>query len=96
MSQRARWLVIILDASVDIGGFKDSNQNWKLTFTVDFSQEDHLVVGQLGNDDPGELHLDRHRTSKSESRNKKGTDAVHASVPTTIPSFNDRSSVSRI
>ncbi len=60
--QRSRRFVVILDATIDVGRFKDADQNRKLAFAVDFLKIDDLVFGQLGNDDPSQLHLDGHVT----------------------------------
>ena len=62
VSQRSRrFIAIVLDAPFNVRRFEDSDQDRKLAIAFDLSKVDDLALCQLGDDDPSELHLDRHR-----------------------------------
>src|SRR5262249_32071589 len=50
----------LLDASVDAGRLKDADYNGEDAIAVDFLEPNHLVVDDFADDDPFQLHLDRH------------------------------------
>ena len=57
-------MIIILDATVDVRGFEDPDQDRELTFAVNFLEVDDLVLCEFGDDDPSQLHLDGHGTAE--------------------------------
>ena len=64
MARPARRLFGDLNATIDTGRFKESDQNGKLTITIAFFQINDLIVTDFANDDPSKLHWDRHMTSR--------------------------------
>ena len=60
VSQRSRGNVPVFYSSVDICCFENTNQNWKFPIAVNLLKVDDLILRQLGNDDPGQLHLYGH------------------------------------
>src|SRR5438105_3020567 len=58
----------LLHASVDAGSLEDADQNRERAIALDLFQVDHLLVVDLANDDPRQLHLHGHGRSFAKSR----------------------------
>jgi len=75
-----RRFVIILDTPIDIRRFKDADQDREFPVSVDFLKIDNLILGQLGNDDPSQLHLDWHSIRQQLRLNNEKTNEGNPST----------------